>query len=317
MRIVVAIGGNALLKRGEPMTAENQRRNVRQAVSAMVPLYSGNELVISHGNGPQVGLLALQAASYKEVEPFPLDLLGAQTEGMIGYMIEQELGNQLPFSQPLASILTMVEVDADDPAFENPTKPIGPVYSAETARQLAEQKGWIMKPDGNGWRRVVPSPLPRRIFQLRPIKWLIEKGAIVICTGGGGIPTMYEDIRRTKLCGAEVVIDKDLASALLAKELNADLFIMATDADGVYTEWGRPTARRLDSVTYNDLKNLHFEAGSMGPKVAAACWFAQMTGKTSAIGALQDLERVASGQAGTTICPIKDKLENVFGLKVV
>ncbi len=307
MRIVIAIGGNALLKRGEPMTAENQRRNVRQAARSIVPLYPGNELVISHGNGPQVGLLALQADSYKEVEAFPLDVLGAQTEGMIGYLIEQELGNQLPFEQPLASILTMVEVDATDPAFNNPTKPIGPVYTAEMAHQLAQQKDWTLKPDGDGWRRVVPSPMPRRIFQLRPIKWLLEKGAIVICTGGGGIPTMYEDGRRTKLRGAEVVIDKDLASALLAKELKADRFIMATDADGVYTEWGQPNARRLDSVTYDDIKDLHFEAGSMGPKVAAACWFTQMTGKPSAIGALQDLESIVAAKKGTTIYPVKDK----------
>ncbi len=314
MRIVVAVGGNALLKRGEPMTAANQRKNVRQAARAIVQLYPDHELVISHGNGPQVGLLALQAANYKAVEAFPLDVLGAQTEGMIGYMIEQELGNQLPFEQPLASILTMVEVDAGDPAFDNPTKPIGPVYTLEEARQYADQRGWTMKPDGDGWRRVVPSPIPRRIFQLRPIKWLLEKGTIVICTGGGGIPTMYEDGRRTKLRGAEVVIDKDLASALLAKELKADRFIMATDADGVYTDWGQPEAKRLTTVTYRDIKDLHFEAGSMGPKVTAACWFAQMTGKPSAIGGLQDLKRIIAGEAGTTIHPTVDVFDDIFGL---
>jgi carbamate kinase len=191
MRIVVAIGGNALLKRGEQMTVENQRRNVRQAVRAIVPLYSGNELIISHGNGPQVGLLALQADSYKEVEAFPLDVLGAQTEGMIGYMIEQELGNQLPFEQPLASILTMVEVDAADPAFDNPTKPIGPVYSARRARQLTAQKGWTLKPDGDDWRRVVPSPLPQRIFQLRPIKWLRSSHQLTEATNPNIILSMF------------------------------------------------------------------------------------------------------------------------------
>jgi carbamate kinase len=262
-------------------------------------------------------LLALQATSYKEVEAFPLDVLGAQTEGMIGYMIEQELGNQLPFEQPLASILTMVEVDAADPAFDNPTKPIGPVYSARRARQLTAQKGWTLKPDGDDWRRVVPSPLPQRIFQLRPIKWLLEKGTIVICTGGGGIPTMYEDGRRTKLRGAEVVIDKDLASALLAKELNADRYIMATDADGVYTDWGRSNAKLLSTVTYEDVKDLQFDTGSMGPKIAAACWFAQMTGKPAAIGALLDLKRIIAGEAGTTILPAKNKFDDIFGRKTV
>ncbi len=314
MRIVVAIGGNALLKRGEPISAQNQRRNVREAARSIAALYPDNELVISHGNGPQVGLLALQAASYEAVEAFPLDVLGAQTEGMIGYMIEQELGNQLPYEQPLASILTMVEVDAADPAFDNPTKPIGPVYSAETARELAEKNGWAVKPDGDGWRRVVASPVPRHIFQLRPIKWLLEKGVIVICTGGGGIPTMYTDGRRTELRGAEVVIDKDLASALLAKELNADRFIMATDADGVYLNWDRPDAKRLDAVTYAQVKDLSFEAGSMGPKVAAACWFTQKTGKPSAIGALQDLERIAGGTAGTTFRPADGTYDEIFGL---
>ena len=191
MRIVVALGGNALLKRGEAMTAENQRANVRVAAEALAPLVAGNELLISHGNGPQVGLLALQADAYKEVEAFPLDVLGAQTEGMIGYMIEQELGNLLPYEQPLATLLTMVQVDPKDPAFQNPSKPIGPAYNEAEARKLASEKGWTVKPDGDKWRRVVPSPLPRHVFQLQPIKWLLEKGVVVICTGGGGIPTMY------------------------------------------------------------------------------------------------------------------------------
>lgn len=298
------------------MTAENQRRNVRQAVQSIAEIYDGNELVISHGNGPQVGLLALQAASYKEVEAFPLDVLGAQSEGMIGYLIEQELGNVLPFDQPLASILTMTEVAADDPAFENPTKPIGPVYTEAVARQMAEDKGWTIKPDGKGWRRVVPSPLPRHIFQLRPIKWLLEKGTVVICTGGGGIPTMFTDHGRQILQGAEVVIDKDLASALLAKELNADRFVMATDADGVYSGWGSPEAKLLGTVTYDDLKDQTFEAGSMGPKVAAACWFAQMTGHPASVGALEDIKQIVAGEAGTTICPSATIYDSVFGLKV-
>ncbi len=297
MRIVAAMGGNALLKRGEPMTAENQRKNVRVAAQALAPLGRKHQLVISHGNGPQVGLLALQSANYEEVESYPLDILGAQTEGMIGYLIEQELGNILPFEQPFASILTMVEVDPDDPAFENPTKPIGPVYSEEEAKRLAKDKGWVVKPDGKKWRRVVPSPLPRRIFQMRPIKWLLDKGVIVICTGGGGIPTVYDKNR--KLRGAEVVIDKDLASSFLARELEADMYIMATDTDAVYLDWGTPKAKALRQVNYKEINHEDFAAGSMGPKVRAACWFAQKTGKVAAIGALADLERIVKGEAGT------------------
>jgi len=241
MRIVVALGGNALLRRGEAMTAEQQRANVRVASEQLAPVAMDNELVISHGNGPQVGLLALQGAAYKDVETYPLDVLGAQTEGMIGYMIEQELGNILPFERPFASILTMVEVDPDDPAFDDPTKFIGPVYDRETAERLAADKGWAIKQDGEKWRRVVASPLPKRIFEIRPIQWLLERGAVVVCTGGGGIPTMYEKGTR-RLVGAEVVIDKDRASALLAEQLEADLFVMATDVDGVYVDWDRRTS---------------------------------------------------------------------------
>ena len=312
MRIVIALGGNALLKRGEPMTAENQRRNIRIAAEAMAPLAKDHQLVVSHGNGPQVGLLALQAANYKEVDPYPLDVLGAETEGMIGYMIEQELGNVLPIEQPLATILTMVEVDPNDPAFKNPTKPIGPVYSETVAKKMAAEKGWSVKPDGDKWRRVVPSPLPRRIFQMRPIKWLLDKDVIVVCTGGGGIPTMYDD--KHKLRGAEVVIDKDFASALLAKQLEADLYIMATDTDAVYIDWGKAGAKPLRNVTYADLKDYKFAAGSMGPKVLAACWFAQVTGGRAAIGALADLEEIAAGNAGTIVSPTKGDVKEIFGM---
>ncbi len=240
MRIVVALGGNALLKRGEPMTAEAQRSNVIVAAKALAPLVKEHQLVISHGNGPQVGLLALQGAAYQEVEAYPLDVLGAQTEGMIGYMIEQELGNLLPFEVPFATILTMVEVDPNDPAFQNPTKFVGPVYDKSEADQLAAEKGWVVKQDGNKWRRVVASPLPKRIFEHRPIKWLLEKGTIVICAGGGGIPTMYDPAQARHLVGVEAVIDKDRATALLARELEADLFIMATDVKGVFLDWVNP-----------------------------------------------------------------------------
>ena len=186
MRIVVALGGNALLRRGERPTAGVQRRNVRTAAEALAPVANDHQLVITHGNGPQVGLLALQAAAYEEGRPYPLDVLGAESEGMIGYMIEQELGNLLPVERPLATILTMVEVDGDDPAFQNPTKPIGPVYTEDEARALATDRGWAVAPDGGGWRRVVPSPLPKRVFEIRPVRWLLEHNVIVICSGGGG-----------------------------------------------------------------------------------------------------------------------------------
>jgi carbamate kinase len=310
MRILVALGGNALLRRGEAMTAENQRKNVRVAAEALAPLGREHELVISHGNGPQVGLLALQSAAYEQVAPYPLDVLGAQTEGMIGYMIEQELGNILPFEQPFATILSMVEVDPDDPAFQNPTKPIGPVYTEEESRRLTEE-GWTMAPDDSpgikGFRRVVASPMPKRIFQIRPVKWLLEKGCIVICAGGGGIPTMYAPGR--KLHGVEAVVDKDRASALLARELEADLFIMATDADAVYLDWGKPTQRAIRRASPRALEEHGFAAGSMGPKVEAAADFVERTGKTAAIGALADLVRISRGEAGTVVTREAEGLE--------
>lgn len=303
MRVVVALGGNALLKRGEPMTADVQRANVKVAAQALAPVAREHQLVLSHGNGPQVGLLALQGAAYKEVETYPLDVLGAQTEGMIGYMIEQELGNLLPFEVPFATILTMVEVDPEDPAFKDPTKFVGPVYEEAEAKGLAEEKGWVVKPDGKMWRRVVPSPLPKRIFELRPIKWLLEKGTVVICAGGGGIPTMYDPEKERTLKGIEAVIDKDRATELLARELGADLYIMATDVDGVYVDWGTPDARKIDRATPEEMDAYEFAAGSMGPKVEAACTFVRETGKLAAIGALDDIEAIVRGEAGTIVEP--------------
>jgi carbamate kinase len=302
MRIVVALGGNALLRRGQPMTAENQRENVRVAAQQLAPIAQQHELVISHGNGPQVGLLALQAAAYEEVEAYPLDVLGAQTEGMIGYLIEQELGNLLPFEKPFASILTMIEVDPDDPAFGDPTKFIGPVYTREEAERLAAEKGWVVKPDGPHYRRVVASPEPVRIFEIQPIRWLLERGAVVICTGGGGIPTMYQPGTRT-LVGAEVVIDKDRASALLARELEADLFVMATDVAAVYRDFGTPQQAAIERATTSELASGSFAAGSMGPKVEAAVDFVQRTGKRAAIGTLADLEALVEGTRGTNVVP--------------
>jgi len=303
VRIVVALGGNALLKRGEPMTHDVQRANIRVAAQAIAPVAQKHQVVLAHGNGPQVGLLALQASAYKEVEAYPLDVLGAQTEGMIGYMIEQELGNLLPFEVPFATILTMVEVDPDDPAFKNPTKFVGPVYDQEEADRLKIEKSWVFKQDGAKWRRVVPSPLPKRIFEIRPVKWLLEHGTLVICAGGGGIPTMYEAGKQRSLAGVEAVIDKDLASELLARELEADLLIIATDVDGVYLDWGKPEQRKLGRVTIDELRAHPFPAGSMGPKVAAAIQFVEKTGKRAAIGSLQDIEKIVAGEAGTNVLP--------------
>jgi carbamate kinase len=301
MRIVIALGGNALLKRGEPMTAEAQRANVRTAAAAIAPLAQAHQLVISHGNGPQVGLLALQGAAYKPDEAYPLDVLGAETEGMIGYMIEQELGNLLPVEVPFATLLTMVEVDPDDPGFANPTKFVGPVYDKAAADRIAAETGWVFKADGTKWRRVVPSPQPKRIFEIRPVRWLLDHGTIVICAGGGGIPTVYAESAERRLVGIEAVIDKDLCAELLARELDADLLVMLTDADAVYLDWGTPTQRAICHANPAALAGIGFAAGSMGPKVDAACRFAKATGKTAAIGTLADLAAIVGGHAGTTI----------------
>lgn len=297
-RIVVALGGNALLKRGQEMTASNQRANARIAASALAPLCAGHDVVITHGNGPQVGLLALQELAYPG-EDAPLDVLGAETEGMIGYMIEQELGNVLPSDRPIATLLTMVEVDPADPAFADPTKFIGKTYTEAEAKSEAAAKGWVVKPDGDTWRRVVPSPLPKRIFQLNPIRWLLEKGTIVIAAGGGGIPTMYD--RDHVLTGVECVIDKDRASALLAQELGAEIFVCATDADAVYLDWGTPNQKAIRSVTPDALNAYEFPAGSMGPKVEAAQEFARATGGRAVICSLADIAEAVAGQKGTTI----------------
>ncbi len=301
---MVALGGNALLHRGEPLTAESQRANVRLACEALAPIASQHELVISHGNGPQVGLLALQSAAYKAVESYPLDVLDAQTEGMLGYLIEQELGNLLSPERHLATLLTMIEVDPADPAFSNPTKPIGPVYDADEADRLRAAKGWSFMPDGAGVRRVVPSPEPRRIFGLEPIEWLLERGCVVICAGGGGIPTMYTDEpvpAGRRLVGVEGVIDKDRASALLALDLRADALIIATDVDAVYENWGTPTQRVIAHTTPAELRGLAFADGSMGPKVEAACTFAEKSGKFAAIGSLQEVGALLRGLAGTIV----------------
>lgn len=302
MRVVVALGGNALLRRGQPMTIENQRENVRLACDHLAPIAERNELIISHGNGPQIGLLALEEAAYQEVPQSPLDVLGAQTQGMIGYLIERELGNRLPFERPFASLLTMIEVDPDDPAFADPSKPIGPLYGKSEADKLAAERGWTFKPDGRHMRRVVPSPVPRRIFERRPIRWLLEQGCVVICAGGGGIPTAYRPGR--ELEGVEAVIDKDRASALLARDVGADILIMATDAPAVFVGYGTAQQRAIVTADPDVLLAgyaAEFAAGSMLPKVVAACDFATATGKPAAIGALSDIDAMLTGTAGTRI----------------
>ncbi|HET9438484.1 MAG TPA: carbamate kinase, partial [Gaiellaceae bacterium] len=304
MRVVAALGGNALLRRGEELSAENQRENARGACRALAPVAREHELVVSHGNGPQVGLLALQGSAYTAVDVYPLDVLGAQTEGMIGYIIQQELGNELPFDRHLATLLTMIEVDAADPAFDDPTKPIGPLYDAEAAARLEAEKGWTFKPDGDSLRRVVPSPVPKRIFEIEAIRALLERGCVVICAGGGGIPTTYtdEDVPAGKrLVGVEAVIDKDLASAVLAADLGADALLIVTDVDAVYDEWGKPEQRAIRRATPEALGAAEFAAGSMGPKVKAACQFVEQTGSLAVIGSIADTPALLRGEAGTVV----------------
>jgi carbamate kinase len=312
MRIVAALGGNALLRRGQPLTADNQRDNVRAACKALAPLALEHELVVSHGNGPQVGLLALQASAYTEVDPYPLDLLGAQTEGMIGYLIQQELGNELPSEKRLASLLTLIEVDRDDPAFDDPTKPIGPIYGKDESDRLAGEKGWTFKPDGDSFRRVVPSPSPRRIFGIEPLQWLLDRDCVVICAGGGGIPVMYADAPAPagrQLVGVEAVIDKDLASALLAQDLHADALLIVTDVDAVYDGWGTPEQRAIRRASPEALATTEFAAGSMGPKVRAACAFAEQTGGLAVIGSILDTPALLRGEAGTTVTRDAQRIE--------
>ena len=302
MRVVVALGGNALLRRGQAMTVENQRANVKIACDRLAPIAELHELVISHGNGPQIGLLALEEAAYEEVPDAPLDVLGGETQGMIGYLIEQELGNRLPFDKPLASLLTMIEVDPGDPAFTDPSKPIGPLYTEEEAAKLAADRGWDFKPDGDAMRRVVPSPKPLRIFEHRPIEWMLDRGCVVICAGGGGIPTAYRP--DGQLAGVEAVIDKDHASGLLARDVHADILIMATDASAAFVQFGTPDARAIRSAHPDALLadyRAEFAAGSMLPKIIAACDFAHATGRPAVIGALTDIEAMLDGTAGTRV----------------
>jgi len=300
MLVVTALGGNALLRRDQPMTAENQRSNVATAARALADLIAaGSRLVISHGNGPQVGLLALQGAAYRAEEVYPLDVLGAETEGMIGYLIEQELGNLLGAGHMVATLLTQVEVDPADPAFGQPTKPIGPGYAADEARRLADARGWSIARDGERFRRVVASPEPRRVLEIGVIELLMGQGVTVICAGGGGIPVVHRP--DGSYLGVEAVIDKDRASALLAEQLRADGLLLLTDVDAVYLDWGTPKARAIRRAGPAALRAQVFPAGSMGPKVEAVCRFAERTGGFGAIGRLEDAAAILAGRAGTRV----------------
>ncbi|NDW07108.1 carbamate kinase [Jiella pacifica] len=299
MRIVVALGGNALLRRHEALTAENQRTNVRRAADALAGLVrAGHQIVVTHGNGPQVGLLALQAAAGPADGAYPLDILGAESEGMIGYLIEQELAALLP-GRDIATLLTQVKVARDDPAFAAPTKPIGPVYDEATADRLAAERGWRVAPDGDGWRRVVASPKPLEILESRVVSMLVDHDVIVICGGGGGIPVIAR--AHGGLIGVEAVIDKDFASELLARQLGADMLLLLTDVDGVYAGFGTDRARRIDRISGGELSPESFPAGSMRPKIAAAASFAKTTGGDAAIGRLEDAVAIVAGDKGTRI----------------
>jgi carbamate kinase len=297
MQIVIAIGGNALLRRGQPMEADVQLQNVAVAAAAVAEVARAHAVALVHGNGPQVGLLALQAEAYAGVRPYPLDVLGAETEGMLGYLIGQELYGLLPGRQ-IATLLTQVEVDPDDPAFARPTKPIGPIYTREQAERLAAERGHSIAPDGAAFRRVVPSPEPRRILEIETIRLLMRAGVLVICGGGGGIPVA---VRAGVVRGVEAVIDKDLAAVLIAREIGADALLLLTDVDAVYEGWGTPAARRIAETTPAELRSRGFASGSMGPKVQAACRFVEESGRVAGIGRLEDAAAILAGRAGTRV----------------
>lgn len=304
MRIVVALGGNALLKRGEPMTAQNQSANIRLAAEQLAKVKPKNELIISHGNGPQVGLLALQHAAYyaqdSKIEPYPLDVLVSQTVGMIGYMLQQELTNLLP-ATPTQTLVTQVIVDEHDPAFSKPSKPIGQVYTQAEAEKLAAEKGWTVMPDGQYYRRAVPSPKPQDVTGINAVKALLAQDHIVICGGGGGVPCVKN--AQGQLTGVEAVVDKDLATAVIANHLDADLFIIATDVNAACINFQKEGERKIAKANPAALEALsaEFAAGSMGPKVQAVINFVKATGKDAAIGSLADIEDIVAGKAGTRV----------------
>lgn len=298
MKLVIALGGNALLRRGEDLSAGNQLTNIRRAAAQIALVAPGHELVLTHGNGPQVGLLALQSAAYAAVQTYPLDVLGAQTDGMIGYLLEQELNNLLP-ERVVATLMTRIAVDLSDPAFAAPSKPIGPIYTQEESERVAAEQGWTMAPDGSAFRRVVPSPAPQRVLGLQAIRWLLARGALVVAAGGGGIPVAAD--AQGRLQGVEAVIDKDACSSLLARDLDADCLVIATDVAAVFLDFGLPTQRPLGHVTPQALASAPFADGSMGPKVKAACAFVRATGRRAVIGSLDHIEAMLHGESGTQI----------------
>lgn len=295
--VVIALGGNALLKRGDPLEADIQRANVDIAAHVIAQFTDAWRVVLVHGNGPQVGLLALQNSAYEKVRPYPLDILGAESQGMIGYMLQQSLKNRLP-EREVSMLLTQVEVDSKDPAFQNPTKYIGPMYDREHADTIAAEKGWVFKADGNAFRRVVPSPQPKRIVESDAILALIARGHLVICNGGGGVPVVKNN---GGYSGVEAVIDKDRSAALLAAQIGADALLILTDADAVYLDWGKPAQRAVRTATPETLGGVEFDAGSMGPKVAACAEFVRGGGRVAGIGALADGTAILTGEKGTLI----------------
>ena len=298
MLVIVALGGNALLRRDEPAEVESQRRNVAVAVRAIAALAEEHDVVVTHGNGPQIGLLALQGEAYPGVRGYPLDVLGAESEGMIGYLLDQELVNELG-GRPVVTLLTQVRVAADDPAFARPTKPIGPQYDRETAERLEGERGWAIAPDGERYRRVVASPRPIAIVELAAIRMLVEAGVVVVCVGGGGIPVAVDAGGRLR--GVEAVIDKDHAAALLASSLGADALLLLTDGAAVDAGWGTGRPQPLHEVSATELRGMRFDPGSMGPKVEAACDFVESTGRFAGIGALGDASAILRGDQGTRI----------------
>ena len=300
MRIVIALGGNALLQRGQPLEADTQIKNIRQATKAIAAVAREHQVILCHGNGPQIGLLALQNQAYTATTPYPLDILGAQTQGMIGYLLQQNLQNNLN-NQLITTILTQVRVDRQDPAFHHPSKPIGPVYHKATAENLMETHGWHMAIDGDHYRRVVPSPKPQEILELHSIESLLAHNALVLCAGGGGIPVYRTE--DDQIQGIEAVIDKDLTSALLAITLDADKFIILTDVPQVTAHWGTPQAQPLRHISVDKLAALPFAKGSMGPKIQGVCDFVQATGHKAHIGALSHAKEILHGESGTTILP--------------
>ncbi|MEO5875104.1 MAG: carbamate kinase [Streptosporangiaceae bacterium] len=301
MRIVAALGGNALLRRGETPDAGVQLSHVIEAVEALAPLADEHELVITHGNGPQVGMLAVESAADPALSvPYPMDVLGAQTQGMIGYWLTRELRNARP-GRRIVALITETLVRADDPAFGNPTKFVGRLYTVEEARHLTATRAWAMREDGAAWRRVVPSPEPQDILELPAITLLLASGWIVIAAGGGGVPVTSNG-RTAQSHGADAVVDKDLTAALLAERLNADALLLLTDVPGVIVGFGTPQARPLGPTTPAQLRSLHLAEGSMGPKADAACRFVEhRPDALAAIGTLTDAAALLTGHTGTVI----------------